>query len=193
MKIVLILLFIILNFSLGCGDGVPEISHSGICDGYADWSTSAYKLPWPVGVTHEVSQGNCGAASHVGSQRYAYDFDMDIGSAIVASRAGVVLEMEEQYADGGGCSELNYISIRHSDGTIAKYLHLTQNGVLVNVGNSVNQGDSIALSGNSGCSSGPHLHFVVFTSDEKDSVPVTFSNTSINTRGLRAGKSYTAQ
>lgn len=181
-----------LLFSAGCGQGVPQLSHSGICDGYEAWATSAYVLPWPVGVTHKVAQGNCGAASHMGTQRYAYDIKMDIGTSIVATRAGTVVEFEEGNSDGGGCSKLNFLKIQHSDGTIANYLHLTHNGVLVSLGQSVTQGMAIALSGNSGCSSGPHLHFMVQTNDEKDTVPLTFSNTKANKRGLQQGKEYTA-
>lgn len=188
-----VLPLILLFLSSGCGQGAPELSHAGICDGYPAWNTSSYKLPWPVGISHEISQGNCGPASHLGAHRYSYDVRMDIGSSIVAVRGGVVEKLEEQYDDGGGCDELNYLSIRHSDGTLAKYLHLTRNGVLVNLGATVNQGDSIALSGNSGCSSGAHLHFMVLTPDEKDTVPVTFSNTTSNARGLISGKNYTAQ
>lgn len=188
-----ILPLILLFLSTGCGQGVPELSHAGICDGYPEWNTSNYKLPWPVGTSHEISQGNCGPASHLGAHRYSYDIRMDIGSSIVAARGGVVEKFEEQYDDGGGCDELNYLSIRHSDGTLAKYLHLTRNGVLVSAGATVNQGDQIALSGNSGCSSGAHLHFMVLTPDEKDTVPVTFSNTTSNARGLISGKNYTAQ
>ena len=184
---------LLLLIAAGCGQGVSELSHSGVCDGYADWNTSSYKLPWDVGSSYEVSQGNCGPASHLGAHRYSYDISMNIGSSIVAARGGVVEAMEEQYNDGGGCAELNYLSIRHADRTIAKYVHLTRNGVLVSVGANVNQGDAIALSGNSGCSSGAHLHFMVLTPDEKDTVPVTFSNTTNNVRGLISGKSYTAQ
>ena len=188
-----VLPLILLFLTTGCGQGVPELSHTGICDGYADWSSSNYKLPWPVGASYEISQGNCGPASHLGASRYSYDIRMDIGSSVVAARAGVVEKLEKQYDDGGGCDELNYLSIRHSDGTLAKYLHLTKNGVLVNLGANVNQGDAIALSGNTGCSSGAHLHFMVLSPDEKETVPVTFSNTASNKRGLISGKNYTAQ
>jgi murein DD-endopeptidase MepM/ murein hydrolase activator NlpD len=189
-KIFYIILFLM---AAGCGQGVSELSHNGVCDGYADWNTSNYKLPWPAGASYEISQGNCGPASHLGAHRYSYDISMTIGSSIVAARGGVVESMEEQYNDGGGCAELNYISIRHTDGTLARYLHLTHNGVLVNKGATVNQGDAIALSGNSGCSSGAHLHFMVLTPDEADTVPVTFSNTTSNVRGLISGNNYTAQ
>lgn len=183
----------ILFFLVACGEGVPELSHNGICDGYADWNASDYKLPWPPGSSYEVSQGNCGPASHLGAHRYSYDFNMNIGSTIVAARGGVVEKLEEQYEDGGGCSQLNYISIRHNDGTLAKYLHLTRNGATVALGSTVTQGQSIAVSGNSGCSSGAHLHFMVLTPDEKDTIPITFSNTTKNVRGLIQGKNYTAQ
>lgn len=180
-------------FVVGCGRGIAQLSHSGVCDGYPDWETSDYKLPWPAGVTHQIAQGNCAGASHIGSQRYAYDIQMDIGTTVIAARDGVVIEAEGSHPDGGGCSQLNQVRIKHSDGTIANYLHLTQNGALVTVGQNVTQGMTIAHSGNSGCTSGPHLHFMVQTPDEKDSMPVTFRNTTTNIRGLQETKEYTAQ
>jgi murein DD-endopeptidase MepM/ murein hydrolase activator NlpD len=175
-----------------CVDGVPLISHSGECDGYTDWETSPYRLPWTVGETHEISQGNCGGATHVGSSRYAYDMVMDINTDVLAVRAGVVIKVKEDGKDSdGNFGEANYVKVQHDDGTIAAYGHLTENGVLVDVGAVVTQGQVIARSGKTG-TAGPHLHFEVQTSDEKDTVPVTFSNTRANARGLIRGKSYTA-
>ncbi|WP_277619852.1 M23 family metallopeptidase [Chryseobacterium angstadtii] len=50
----------------------------------------------------------------------------------------------------------------HPDGTFAQYYHLKQNGVKVNIGDQVKKGDVIGLSGNTGWSKGPHLHFVCY-------------------------------
>ena len=62
----------------------------------ADWQTSAYVLPYAVGATFRVSQANCSPPGdgHRGSERYAYDFDMPIGTSFVAVRAGVVVHIE---------------------------------------------------------------------------------------------------
>ncbi len=51
-----------------------------------------------------------------------------------------------------------YVVVRHSDGSRSLYAHLQENGVQKQVGDSVSQGEAIALSNNSGGSSGPHLH-----------------------------------
>lgn len=188
-------LSILILFSLGCGKGVPELSHTGICDGYSDSTTSAYNLPWAVGESFEVAQGNCGPASHFGAHRYAYDFKMPIGTQVLATRAGTVIKLEESKEDGNGCADgANYVSIQHSDGTVAEYLHLTLNGVAVGIGASVAQGAVIGSSGNTGCSTSPHLHFSVYENDKKlQTVPVTFKNTVSNKRGLQETKTYTAQ
>lgn len=177
-----------------CGAGVNEVSHIGICDGYLEWSTSDYVLPYPVGQTHEVTQENCSPVSHFGSHQYAYDIKTNIGDSIVAARAGSVIKVEEGNEDDNGCPDDNHVYIQHTDGSVAHYIHLTKDGALVNVGDSVAQGDSIALAGNTGCSTDSHLHFVVFTgTDYKESLPITFSNTAANPRGLKKGTSYTAQ
>ena len=55
----------------------------------------------------------------------------------------------------------NYVRILHDDGTMGLYAHLRPEGVLVRVGQRVRQGQQIGLSGNTGFTSGPHLHFAV--------------------------------
>lgn len=187
------MIILLLSIS-GCGEGSDIITHSGECDLYNASASSLYNLPFAAGDSHQVSQGNCSSVSHFGAQRYAYDFVMDIGTTIVATRAGQVIEIEESFANGNGCPNDNHVYIQHNDGSVAGYIHLTKEGVSVAVGDSVTQGQTIGSSGNTGCSSSPHLHFVVFKDRSRaDSVPVTFKNTTAHNRGLRAGEKYTAE
>jgi murein DD-endopeptidase MepM/ murein hydrolase activator NlpD len=55
----------------------------------------------------------------------------------------------------------NYIRILHDDGSMAVYAHLAPEGTQVRPGQRVRRGERIGLSGNTGYSGGPHLHFVV--------------------------------
>jgi murein DD-endopeptidase MepM/ murein hydrolase activator NlpD len=177
----------------GCNNGVQEMSMTGLCDGYPNYQTSSYVAPWSVGTARTVAQGNCGPASHVGDFKYAVDIGMPIGSTIVAARAGTVYKVVQDKSDGNGCAGgENHIYINHSDGTSAHYLHLTYGGSKVSVGDTVTQGQVIGLSGNTGCSSGPHLHFEVDSDkDSGISIPVTFNNVGVNGRSLIINQSYT--
>ena len=83
-----------------------------------------------------------------------------------AARDGTVVAVRQD-SDVGGTDEKylnssNYVVIRHSDGTFAEYLHLKHNGALVSVGDKVRTHQVLGLSGNTGHSSIPHLHFAVF-------------------------------
>ncbi len=91
--------------------------------------------------------------------------------------------------------------VRHVDGTVARYIHLKKNGVLVRLGNKVRQGQKIALSGNTGQTGGPHLHFDVQRCGPNlppnynklpcgMTVPVTFRNAGSNVCGLLPGRRY---
>jgi murein DD-endopeptidase MepM/ murein hydrolase activator NlpD len=100
----------------------------------------------------------------------------------------------ETFADGTRVpGEENVVVIEHADGTFARYYHLTRDGALVAVGDAVAQGEKIALSGNSGASAGPHLHFDV-TKGCYDwgcqTIPVEFGNAKENP--LKAGEAYEA-
>lgn len=177
----------------GCGPGSDMVSHTGVCGNYPAQSTSLYKLPYAASTSHEVGQGNCSGVSHYGDSRYAYDISMDIGTSIVAARAGTVIALEESNENGNGCPSANYVKVQHSDGTVAIYAHLTKDGVDVNLNAAVTQGQALGKSGNTGCSTGPHLHFhVTKTSSSNQTVPITFSNTASHPGGLQAGNSYLA-
>jgi murein DD-endopeptidase MepM/ murein hydrolase activator NlpD len=114
-----------------------------------------------------IEQGYGGGHSHNDAQnRHAVDFAAAIGTPVLAARAGTVMELESDYDRAGldpdtYVDRANFVRIVHDDGTMALYAHLQQDGVLVRSGQRVRKGQIIARSGNTGFSSGPHLHFVV--------------------------------
>ena len=175
----------------GCGG-----SNGSTSSGFSQHESSEYVLPYASGSTHLVGQGNSTDGSHeAGSdQAFAYDFDMPIGTLVVASRSGRVVAIEQRFSDNDHTpGHENFIVIQHSDGTVSGYYHLTQNGVLVDLGSNVQQGDVIARSGNTGDSSEPHLHFEVLECFDCDTIPVGFSNTRPHANGLVENESYTAE
>ena len=189
-------------FLVGCGGGGPGGSSppaAAACGPYPAEATSPYILPYEAGTSRFMSQGNCTNGSHrTGTpDQYAYDFLMPIGTIIIASRAGTVTRVVDTFQDNTGVpGEENVVGIRHADGSTALYFHLAQNGSMVMLDQSVEIGDVIALSGNSGNSTEPHLHFIVGGppgTGGVGTVPITFNNTDPHPNGLQAGRSYTAR
>jgi murein DD-endopeptidase MepM/ murein hydrolase activator NlpD len=120
-----------------------------------------YALPWASG-QYKVTQGPGGRFSHQDAKgRHAVDVSMPEGTRITAARAGTVIAIDDTQREGNGSRAGNYVRVLHADGTMSVYLHLRHRGVLVKEGQFVNVGDAIAYSGNTGRSTGPHLHFVV--------------------------------
>ena len=103
--------------------------------------------------------------THRGLSAYAIDFPVPDGTPIHAAREGIVVGAEGSNSIGGMSPEYrkyaNYVIIEHSDGTMRNYYHLRKNGAHVKIGQKVSKGDLIGYSGNTGYSSGPHLHFSV--------------------------------
>ncbi len=144
-----------------------------------DDPVGAYRYPWQGGVSHTVGQGNNNpTGSHNGSQAWAFDFGLPAGTQIRAARAGTVEWLQENltatynpnqptgpgnmpFPDGSLQNWGNAVRLRHPGGFTSWYFHIQANGVLVNVGDVVTQGQAIATSGNTGRSSGAHLHFQV--------------------------------
>jgi len=184
----------------GCSDsggGTPTGPSTALrCGGgYPDWESSPYRLPYPVGAAYTVIQGNCTPYSHQGGLDYAYDLDLPMGSPVAAARSGTVVYLEEDWDDGDPeWYHSNIVRIRHDDGTFALYAHLTREGVLVDVGQRVQRGAVIALSGNSGYTlNRPHLHFQVAPCsfwENCGTLPVTFGGTAANPSGLVEGTTY---
>ena len=103
-----------------------------------------------------------GTFSHADAEnRQAIDFAAPVGTPVVAARAGTVMQAEGRFADTGQLDQANLVRILHADGSMAVYAHLQRGSLSVVPGQPVEAGQLIARSGNSGWSTGPHLHFAV--------------------------------
>jgi len=121
---------------------------------------------WPLANAAPIDQGFEGQFSHQDPEnRYALDFATPEGTPVLAARAGVVMQV--QALAGRTADALpqrrraNFIRILHDDGSMALYGHLAADGIWVTPGQRVHAGQRIGLSGNTGYSTAPHLHFVV--------------------------------
>ncbi|HEY8218875.1 MAG TPA: M23 family metallopeptidase [Methylobacter sp.] len=146
-------------------------------------STTRYLPPIAPNASFQISQAFGGSFSHTDEQnKYAVDIVMPVGTPVYAARSGIVLEAEDDFYKGGTnkaySSEANNIRVLHDDGSMAIYAHLELEKAQVYPGLAVMAGQLIGYSGNTGFTSGPHLHFAVQINKgmELVSVPFTFIN-----------------
>jgi murein DD-endopeptidase MepM/ murein hydrolase activator NlpD len=154
----------------------------------------AYTLPYQPNSIHRLVQGYFSYYSH--KHRAALDFKMKRGTTVCAARGGVVLRIKQDGNKGGWNKKYrpygNVIVIQHADNSRAGYWHLQYNSAMVKVGDTVQQGQPIALSGKTGYTLFPHLHFIVWRFDSAGNwvqVPTRFI-TSGGIRYLRPFKKY---
>lgn len=123
------------------------------------------KLPFPAGTTYEVIQGNHDTYTHTGFNTFAWDFALPENAPVCAAAAGRVVCVKQDGTSGGPSSEFfphgNTIILDHGNGYFTQYLHLAHGSSKVKEGELVPAGQIIALSGNTGFSNMPHLHFQV--------------------------------
>jgi alpha-tubulin suppressor-like RCC1 family protein len=122
------------------------------------------RLPFRAGEQYKVTQGYCSpGGDHHG---YEVDFALPAGTPVIAAAAGTVEETGDFSGNcPSGCGNVTenagvYVKIRHQGkATVwySSYLHLTN--TIVNIGDPVTSGQQIGTSGNTGWSTGPHLHF----------------------------------
>lgn len=142
----------------------------------------AYRVPFAIASNYPVSQAFPQVVTHTTPDSYyAVDLAMPIGTDIFAARDGTVFDVASTNFSGGLDAErdgpnANVVRILHDDGTYAIYAHLNWNSIRVRPGDRVRRGEYIAESGNTGFSSGPHLHFAVVRNIgmRVESLPVSF-------------------
>ena len=141
-----------------------------------------YRLPFSAGQEFPVTQAFPDATTHnTLDSVYAVDIEMPVGTDVVAARDGIVIEVASDNYRGGTNLQrdgpaANIVRILHNDGTFSLYAHLNWNTIRVQPGDRVRAGQYIADSGNTGYSSGPHLHFAVQKNAglTVESIPIVF-------------------
>jgi murein DD-endopeptidase MepM/ murein hydrolase activator NlpD len=146
-----------------------------------------YRVPLRADTPVRIGQGFGGAFSHDRPHSFhAVDFAVPVGTPVVAARAGVVMDTARNFHRAGDDPDrygprANYVRILHDDGSMAVYAHLDYRGVTVEDGQRVRAGQLIGRSGNTGYSTGPHLHFAIQVNQEMALVSIPFR--MVDTKG----------
>ncbi|MFW2405923.1 MAG: peptidoglycan DD-metalloendopeptidase family protein [Gammaproteobacteria bacterium] len=163
------------DFRFGYVFGDPDATHS---------PAEGYRPPFAAGRAFRITQAFPDSITHsTPDSRYAIDLAMPERTDVYAARGGLVVEVARDNFRGGADygkygAQANIVKIMHDDGSFALYAHLSWDSIRVRPGDRVRRGEFIAASGNTGFSTGPHLHFVVVRNEglRSVSVPIVFSD-----------------
>jgi len=162
-----------LNFRWEVALGSPQAKHE---------PPGPYRAPFALGTTYRITQAYPDTFTHGSPDaRYAVDIALPDGTPVYAARDGIVINVRHDAFLGGASAvmmdQANIVEVLHNDGTIGLYGHLHWDSIRVHIGQHVGRGEALANSGNTGFSTGPHLHFVVIRNAgfTVESVPVEFA------------------
>lgn len=141
-----------------------------------------YRAPFALAREFRVTQAYPTRLTHIEpSSFHAVDFAMPVGTQIYAARSGTVVEVASQHfeasTDPRRALHANAIRVLHADGTMGLYAHLNWDSIRVRPGQIIQRGEYIADSGNTGFTTGPHLHFAVQRNAglRHESLPIQFA------------------
>jgi hypothetical protein len=153
-------------------------------------ATIGYKLPMAAGEPWVLTQGPYGTFSHWGNALHAYDIAPKSSRCIVAMKGGIAythdlgMKQDHRRRTFG-----NYITIDHGDGEYSHYAHLATGAFIVENGQRVEQGQALAIAGNSGYTLGEgggyHVHVSVTRAlpISSSSIPFRFEDLPDAARG----------
>lgn len=139
--------------------------------------SGAVEVELPFDGDFPISYGP--SSSHHQAQRganWAYDFATPLGTEVLSVGAGVVVDLRSFVPDGGLASGDkfdpsrgaggfgNYVTVKLDSGIFVTYMHLAQDGVSVEIGERVETGDLLGITGSTGVRTAPHLHVQFGTS-----------------------------
>jgi len=154
-----------------------------------------FYLPCEYGKQLKCTQGNNNNFSHTGKAKYAYDFISTETThfKICSTADGIVKKLVDSNSKTGlnKGNPGNYILIYHEDNCYSLYYHIDKNSAKVKTGDSVKQGQVIALAGNVGYASGVHLHFQIQKEEKSWGKSISFQFEEASS--IEAYKTYTSQ
>ncbi|MDH6544547.1 M23 family metallopeptidase [Streptomyces sp. SPB4] len=143
----------------------------------AQAQAAAAKGLWDKPVKSYTLSATFGKGGTMWSHKHSgQDFAVPVGTPVKAAAAGTVVKAGPN-GGGDGPAYGNAVVIKHANNTYSQYAHLSK--IQVRIGQKVSVHQQIALSGNTGNSSGPHLHFEIRTTPNYGSAvnPVAFLRT----------------
>jgi murein DD-endopeptidase MepM/ murein hydrolase activator NlpD len=148
--------------------------------------TGSGALSWPLSYILITSP----YGERWGKFHYGFDFRAAVGTQVMAMASGVVEGTGDTDIACKGASFGKWVFIRYNNGLSSTYGHLSV--ISATVGQKVNAGDAVAYSGNTGSSTGPHLHVSVYASTgvKVDTVPSKSCNGKIFTQPIAALSAY---